>query len=143
MATGTMLNKPRILLEAKPALPRGLRTIAEAATGFFFVRCESHYYKISLGDIRYIESRKNYSQIVTTERKYMVLAPLKDFEDALPSPAFCRVHRAFLVGLAHVSRFDRKLVFMGQEQLPIGSEYLHVLFAMAPVFNPVRGRAKV
>jgi DNA-binding LytR/AlgR family response regulator len=136
MATGTILKTPPILREAQPARPPGVKPVGEAATGFFFLRCDHKYQRIALGDVRYIEARRNYCRVVIPGRIYTVASRLMDFEEALPSPAFCRIHRSVIVGLSHVEYFDHQYVFLAGEKLKIGEQYFRILQATAPVFNP-------
>jgi DNA-binding LytR/AlgR family response regulator len=138
--TINMFKIPQLAPETSPNLACAARRVGESPTGFLFVRSDNQYYNIALSSICYIEASSNYCRVVTTEGFYMVLARLKDFAEALPSPIFCQIHRAFLVIVAHVARFDRKHVFIGHERLSIGDHYYAVLLAAAPIFNPV-GRA--
>jgi DNA-binding LytR/AlgR family response regulator len=142
MATGTMLKPPSVLREARSKRTPGPKCIGEYPTGYFFVRCEGKNYNIALSGIRYIESRSNYCRVVTTERSYMVLATLKEFVDALPSPAFCQIHRAYVVGLSHVKCFDHRHIYFGEEQLTVGEHFAAALMATAPVFNRIKSRRK-
>ena len=50
---------------------------------------------IRLGDILYIEALKDYSRIVTKDRKIMTLSKLKHFIEKLPSSQFARIHRSY------------------------------------------------
>jgi DNA-binding LytR/AlgR family response regulator len=141
MAIGTML-KANVLRDKRAVKTPAAQPIGEPPTGFLFIRCEGKYYNIPLATIRYVEARSNYCRVVTAERNYMVLARLKDFAEALPSPAFCQIHRAFVVGLSYVQYFDHGFVYLRDEKLAIGEHYFSVLLATAPIFNRRMTRRK-
>jgi DNA-binding LytR/AlgR family response regulator len=61
---------------------------------FLFIRDSGRNVKLDLQRILYIEARKNYSYLVTTEKNFMLLTPLKDWALFLPQDSFCRIHRA-------------------------------------------------
>jgi two-component system LytT family response regulator len=41
----------------------------------------------------------------------------------LPSPAFVRIHRSYLVAGSKVSRIERDSVWIGNRELPVGAGY--------------------
>ena len=126
----------------KPVPAPGPGRVGEVPAGFIFLRYGSRHVKVALSEIRYVESRKNYCRVVTTDRVYMVLARLLDFIEALPSPAFCQVHRSFVVALSQIASFDATNVIIAGEKLPIGGHYRFNLLSAAPVFNPVTRRQR-
>ena len=142
MTTSTIPNTPCVPNGVKAVPASGPGSVGEVATGFIFLRYNNRYMKLVLGEIRYVEARKNYCRVVTTDRVYMVLARLLDFIEALPSSAFCQVHRSFVVALSHISSFDTRIVIIAGEKLPIGDHYRFHLLAAAPVFNPAIRRQR-
>jgi DNA-binding LytR/AlgR family response regulator len=133
----TTTSNASCLAQGKPPLATGPGRVGEIPTGFIFLRYGNRYVKVGLGEIRYVESRKNYCRVVTADRVYMVLARLLDFIEALPSPAFCQVHRSFVVALSQVASFDTTNITVAGEKLPIGGHYRFTLLSAAPVLNPL------
>jgi two-component system, LytTR family, response regulator len=90
---------------------------------YFFARDSGRYYRIDFWRIRYIEVRRNYCRIDTTEKVRKVLIGLGKLEKILPPDDFCRIHRSYIVGLAHIEWFDKQVVHVADQNLPIGEEH--------------------
>lgn len=80
-------------------------------------------YRVRLNDILYIEALKDYSKVVTPQKKYITLSKLKHFVDKLPPEDFIRIHRSYAVAKSKVSAFNRDEVTVDNETLPIGKTY--------------------
>lgn len=95
---------------------------------FIFIRKGKNNEKVFYIDILYIEAAKKYSKIVTLKNNYLVLAPLCEIENQLPSLFFCRIHKSYVVSLWHISYFNTELVNISSKQIPVGRQYREVLF---------------
>lgn len=63
---------------------------------------------VSTQDIIYCEAESNYTNIVLTGgKKIMVSKVLKDIDEALSGPDFFRVHNSFLININHIKKFVR------------------------------------
>ncbi|WP_420151658.1 LytR/AlgR family response regulator transcription factor [Spirosoma sp.] len=63
---------------------------------------------VSTQDIIYCEAESNYTTVVLTGGKKMVVAKvLKDIDEALEGPDFFRVHNSFLINLNRIKKFVR------------------------------------
>ena len=93
---------------------------------FFFIFSEYREIKIYFHEVLYVEGLKDYVKIYTTQqgRPYLSRLTLKAIEAKLPFDAFCRVHKSFIVALSQISSFQRTRLFIGQQEIPIGSSYL-------------------
>jgi two-component system, LytTR family, response regulator len=61
---------------------------------------------VQIKEILRIESSSNYSRLVFTKHKPVVVTRLlKDFEEMLTSYGFCRIHNSHLINLSHVTRY--------------------------------------
>ncbi len=85
-------------------------------------------YKVSLvryADIIYIESVGEYVRLhLTSGTSIMTLLRLKNMESALPADRFMRVHRSYIVNLAHVTGYARGRVYLDNEEyVPISINY--------------------
>lgn len=61
-----------------------------------------------IGDIKYISAEDEYTIVHTSDGKnHIVRRLLKDWEERLPAGGFIRIHRAQLVNLNYVEKFER------------------------------------
>jgi DNA-binding LytR/AlgR family response regulator len=79
--------------------------------------------KIKLHEVLYLEALKDYTSIVTTARKYCVLANIGNLlkEDGFRS--FIRVHRSYAVQKHAIGRLTPQEVIIGDVALPVGRSY--------------------
>lgn len=63
-------------------------------------------------DVFYIKAENVYLQIVTKNKNYLLRKRLSDMEAELDSGKFVRIHRSYIVGLAHVRSYDGKSIIM-------------------------------
>ena len=85
-------------------------------------------YKVSIikhADIIYLESEGEYVRLhLTSGSTITTLFRLKNMETTLPSGRFMRVHRSYIVNLAHVSGYARGRVYLDNgEYVPLGENY--------------------
>lgn len=63
---------------------------------------------VSTQDIIYCEAESNYTNIILTSgKKIMVSKVLKDIDEALSGPDFFRVHNSFLININRIKKFVR------------------------------------
>lgn len=75
---------------------------------------------IKCSDILYIKAENVYLQIVTENRNYLLRKKLADMESELDSGKFVRIHRSYIVGLAHVKSYNGKsVIMMNGAELPL------------------------
>jgi two-component system, LytTR family, response regulator LytT len=53
--------------------------------------------------VRFVHAEGDYSRIHTYDRSYLSTASLRELEAALPADRFLRIHRSYLVNVAHVA----------------------------------------
>lgn len=93
---------------------------------FFFVFSEYQEIRIFYDDVLYIEGLKDYVKIYTTTQVRPILSrlTLKAIEAKLPDKLFCRVHKSFIVALPRITAFQRTRLFIGRQEIPVGSSYV-------------------
>ena len=63
---------------------------------------------VPTNDIIYCEAESNYTKVVLTGgKKIMVSKVLKDIDEALSGPDFCRVHSSFLINVNRIKKYVR------------------------------------
>lgn len=79
-------------------------------------------------EVRYAQAQGDYTRLHTEEASYLVRIPVSDLERQWADAGFVRVHRSYLVALAHLSRVrlsgDRPSVNVGQAELPVSRRML-------------------
>ena len=88
-----------------------------------FVRKGQMFEKVSFADILWLEPDGNYTNIVTDSSRYVVRSSLKDFQDHLPASSFFRIHRSYVINLAHVQAIDLQQVKIADKFIPLGRVY--------------------
>lgn len=78
------------------------------------------FVKIDLNSIIYIKSEGDYTQVQTTEEKYLLTYPLKYWQKHLPANSFCQIHRSYIVNTKHITKATASKVIVGSTSLPIG-----------------------
>ena len=83
-------------------------------------------YLVKVRDIEYIESDSRYSTVyLESGEKVIVSTTLKYYHELLKDFGFYRVHKSFLIKLAHISRFEKAeggyVVLNGDRRVPVAS----------------------
>ncbi|MBS7254170.1 LytR/AlgR family response regulator transcription factor [Flavobacterium branchiicola] len=92
---------------------------------FIFLKVEYQWVRISLKDILYIESLKDYVKVHLddTQKTVLSLISLKALEEKLPSTKFMRIHRSFIVCLDKINAISKNSVFIGKTEITVGEQY--------------------
>lgn len=114
--------------------------VAEATTHvpdprrFLFVRTEHRMQRVDLDAIRYVEGLQNYVVIHTTGEKVLARQTISSLEESLPPGTFVRVHKSFIVSLAHIGTVERSRIFIDTNVpsptiIPVGDAYRDRFYA--------------
>lgn len=95
-----------------------------------FIKVDKVFYRVSVTDIFYIKSERDFVRIVTHNKKHLVLKNLKHYEALLPQPPFVRVHKSFIINLKKVDMVFGNVVRIGVEDIPIGRTYRETLLSL-------------
>lgn len=95
------------------------------AQNHLFVRAEYSLVKIPLDEISCIEGFDDYVKIHLMHKKTILTRMnLKAIAEKLPTTAFVRVHRSFIVPLAKIIRVRNKVIHLANDlEIPIGANY--------------------
>lgn len=86
-----------------------------------FIRHKEKMVKIMLADILYMEADRNYSRIFTKEKEHLLCVTLKTIEEKLSMQQFLRIHRSFIINLAHVDEVAEHHVMIAQKPIALGT----------------------
>jgi DNA-binding LytR/AlgR family response regulator len=99
----------------------------EQESGFIIVKQGHDKYKLPLQEIIYLEAMKDYVNIVTPAKKYLVLGTISGMQEKLPAEKFARIHRSYIVNTEKINAWKGNKVLMGSFELPVGKLYKNVL----------------
>ncbi len=80
-------------------------------------------HRIQKSNILFISSDKDYVEVQTRERKFVLVGSLRSWEEKLDYVCFSRVHKSHIVNLDYVIKVSGNQVSVGDQLLPIGRTY--------------------
>lgn len=91
---------------------------------YLLLRSDHRTLKVPLEEIVLIEGLNEYIKVHTPDRKLVSLAALKDLETRLPRSRFVRIHKSYIISLAHIQWWSASEVeIAGGLRLPVGRVY--------------------
>lgn len=101
-------------------------------TDYIFVKCDYKLVRIDFSDVLYLKGLKDYVSIYLRGRKTPLIATstMKQMEEKLPSPRFCRVHKSYIVAMGAVEAVERSRISIGEELIPISDAYRNNFFSI-------------
>lgn len=90
---------------------------------YIFIKADRRYYKILFDKILYIQGLKDYVIIYTKTDKIITAMNLKTIHQELPKKEFVRVSKSYIVNLSAIESFDKRTIFIQDNQIPIGHKY--------------------
>lgn len=109
--------------KAVPSENTSMNSDVAAIDETIFIRDNYNYTSVKLSDITFVQSGKNYIDVYTKEKKYLVRSSMKDFMALLPTDHFFQVHKSFVINKGAVTKFGSGVVNLGQIEIPIGAAY--------------------
>ncbi|UZR97230.1 LytR/AlgR family response regulator transcription factor [Chondrinema litorale] len=109
------VNKAKELIELK-------NTNTKPSTeNHFFIKEDGNLVKILFEDILFIEAMQDYVKISmkNINNPHVALISLKSIEQQLPSNAFIRVHKSFIIAIEKVERIEGNLLHIREKVIPI------------------------
>lgn len=92
-----------------------------------FIKSGYEQVRVELADILYVESVGNYMQFVLAGSNIISRLTMTDAEALLPANYFIRIHRSFIISVKHISKFDKRTVWIANKEVPVGAAYAHEL----------------
>lgn len=96
---------------------------------FIFVKSDRKMLKLNLKDILYLESLSDYIKIHTTEKTVITRETFANIERKIPAAQFLRVHRSFIVAIAHIESFTKEHIEIRKKAIPISRGYKQEVLA--------------
>ena len=90
-----------------------------------YLRIDRRQVRIILDEILYIESAKDYINIITQDKILLSRQTISSFEALINKREFVRIHRSFIVPIKKIKSYTHELVEINRKELPIGKFYLN------------------
>jgi DNA-binding LytR/AlgR family response regulator len=100
-----------------------------ARPAHYFFNVGKKRIKILVDDILYLESQKEYVQIVTKHKSILTKLQLGEIEHMLEEFHFLRIHRSFIVAIDKVDAYTATEIEINSQRLPIGRSYRNSVVA--------------
>jgi DNA-binding LytR/AlgR family response regulator len=88
-----------------------------------FVKYNYAFVKLKLSDLLYMEADNNYTNIITSDKKFLLRLSLNQLLEKINYKALVRIHRSYAVNINAIQSFNEQEVEISQQQLPIGRNY--------------------
>ncbi|MBO9637443.1 MAG: response regulator transcription factor [Siphonobacter aquaeclarae] len=99
-------------------------------TKSLFIKSEGRTIRLDISDILYVEGRKDYVMIYTSEKKWITQLTLAWIEERLISEGFVRIHRSYIVAIHKIDLLDRNSIQINGKHIPIGDFYRENLWKL-------------
>ena len=96
---------------------------ADSVPPFLYFRANRKMVKVLFNEILYIEGLNDYIRIVTSNKPIITKHLLASLEEMLPSNAFVRIHKSFIVAINKIESFNADSVDIARTEIPIGRSY--------------------
>ena len=90
---------------------------------YAFVKVDKALHRVDFNNIKYIESDKDYVNIVRDGENLMLLQTLKHWQNMLPDQSFARVHKSYIVNIARIDKIVGNQIKIEDAVIPIGRYY--------------------
>ncbi len=90
---------------------------------FIFLRSGSRTVRVNFADIQYIESKREYLDIVLSSGEVVTIhGSLSSILEKLPQSMFAKVHRSFIVNLREIRLIERNSIIFGKQYIPVNEQ---------------------
>lgn len=96
---------------------------------FIFVKHHKKWNKINVSDIIVAKADDTYTEIFTSDKKYLLSQPLKNIEGKLDHTIFKRVQRSYVVNINKITAIQDDILTIDSHLIPIGKKYKKDLMA--------------
>lgn len=110
--------------EGKLASTSPISDVPQKEAGYIFVKVDSHWERIQLEEITFIEACGDYISIhLQSKKRLMCLQTLSQMQKRLEGTDFIRVHRSYIVNLAKVDTVEKDHLIVAGQDVTISKGY--------------------
>ena len=88
-----------------------------------FIKEDQVTYQLKTGLILFVEAYGNYLKVHTEKKTYVTRETMQEILKQLPEAEFIRVHKSFIVSLAHIDTIMGNRINIKGEEIPVGEMY--------------------
>jgi two-component system, LytTR family, response regulator len=121
---------PRFLKAVNKAINISTQTGSEPVVSeskeevnILWLKVDKKLIPVTVSEILYVESLKDYVRVVTATQKLVVYHTLQALLEKLPEPEFIRIHKSFIVQVNKVESIEGNMVHIKNVTLPIGRNF--------------------
>jgi DNA-binding LytR/AlgR family response regulator len=105
---------------------------AEKPRKYIFLYADYNLIKVNHDDIIYIEGLKDYAKIYVANSPKAIISriTIKSLEGQLPADEFFRVHKSYIVNLAHVHSIRKGRIKIAEVEIPFSDSFKDVITRM-------------
>jgi len=88
-----------------------------------FIKSNGKFVKVNFSGITYIKGMKDYLKIHTAESRLITHQTMNEMEKMLAGKQFIRVHKSYIIALAHIKSIYGNSIEMEDATIPVGITY--------------------
>jgi len=88
-----------------------------------FIKSNGKFVKVNFSEIIYIKGMKDYLKIHTKDSRLVTHQTMNEMEKLLPVKQFTRVHKSYIIALAHIKSIYGNSIEMADVTIPVGITY--------------------
>lgn len=110
-----------------PGLPHNRES--PAALKDIFIKSGYEHIRVKLGDILYIKSDADYTEVFLPDKKLLTSEPLRHWLEELDPQLFYRIHKSYIINTQKIEKVTTTKVFLDNGvAIPIGRAYKDQFF---------------
>ena len=83
-------------------------------------------FKFKSSELIYLVAEGNYTELITTKKKYVLRKSLKSIEKELPD-VFIRTHRNYIVNTQFIEKVNAEIILNNDARIPVSRTYREAL----------------
>lgn len=99
-----------------------------------FVKEKDLYHKVPFSIILYFKSDKNYIEIFTTGKTYLIRSTIGNLLQELPGNQFVKVHRSYVVNVSKITAINSEVLYIENVNVPLSYSYRDKLISQVKTF---------
>ncbi|BAV09704.1 two-component system response regulator [Filimonas lacunae] len=118
----------RFLQAANKAHTQQPTTDKPPEKNFIFIKTGHQLKKLVLHELLYIEGKRDYRKVCTTQSAIMTLQTFTELETEIPASVACRVHKSYMVALDKIDTVEKDAVHIQDRIIPVSESYRKAFF---------------